>query len=347
MKILATGDNHLGLKKRNPSWSEDAFLGLIEQLDYSRQSEADLVLFLGDLFDKREPSLTDIQKCRVILEKTIRKKKWSFLEIGETLWNLDWHRLENERSEYLNSLLRVIDLDQKEKYLHNGKGVIALGIYGNHDRPNIDGVSSIGLLNQMGYMMHLKEAVRKDRSLYIRPVLFKKGQTHVAVYGLNAEKELKITQMCEQGSIEFEEPPEIIESVDEGYLYRYSDKAIKREIERKVEMANFGEFVDRDQDFNFGVNDKIAGPHWVKILLVHQNKYRGDASLTFYPEILPMTFNVVLWGNEHECIPNLIRPFHKINTMVLFPGSSVKVTTKLQEKKPKCKCKFSIIYSYK
>ena len=171
--------------------------------------------------------------------------------------------------------------------------------------------------------------------MYIRPMLFKKGNVHVAVYALNADKELTIIQKCEEGTLQFEEAPDIIQSFGDTFIYRYPDKRAKRDIQRQQEEQNFGY---ENPNTGFEEDRQESALRWIKILLVHQNKYRGVANTTFYPEILPMDFDLVLWGNEHESIPNLTVPYGKKATRILFPGSSVIVTTKKQEQNPKHKC---------
>ena len=127
MNILVTSDNHLGFKKRNPNWSEDAFHAFTEHMNFALVKEVDLVFFLGDVFDKKEPRIGVLEKSRVILEKTIHKKNYNFMEARDRLNDIDWEQLEKNRAAYLKSKLKIIDLEKKEEYLQQKKGVLALG----------------------------------------------------------------------------------------------------------------------------------------------------------------------------------------------------------------------------
>ena len=341
MKILVTSDNHLGFKKKNQNWSRDAFHGLTEHLTYASDNDVDLVLFLGDIFDKKEPKIGELENCRIILEKTIRKKNWNFMKIGDKLKNVDWNLLETDRANYLRSNLHIVDLADKSSYLHEDQGIIAIGINGNHDRPNDEGICALGMLHQMGYVLHLEEAKPSRNELYIRPILFRKGDIHLAVYGLNAQKESFLNYMCREGLIEFEEPPKIRKSMeaDNGFLYIYSNRTVEKEFERNERIGKFLNIAVENNRIRLDKRPDEDTIEWVTVLLVHQNKYRGEATTTFYPEILPKTFDFILWGNEHESIPYLLCPFDSLETVVLFPGSSVKVTTKIQESNPKHICR--------
>lgn len=61
---------------------------------------------------------------------------------------------------------------------------------------------------------------------------------------------------------------------------------------------------------------------WFNIFVIHQNHVKHGPTSYIPEEFLPNFMNIILWGHEHECIPEL--HFNEtINAYVLQPGSSV------------------------
>lgn len=73
---------------------------------------------------------------------------------------------------------------------------------------------------------------------------------------------------------------------------------------------------------------------WFNIMCVHQN-HTGHTNTAFLPEqFLPNFMDMIVWGHEHECVPNLVyNPARNFN--VLQPGSSVATSLCDAEVKPK------------
>ncbi|ODV69615.1 DNA repair exonuclease [Hyphopichia burtonii NRRL Y-1933] len=77
----------------------------------------------------------------------------------------------------------------------------------------------------------------------------------------------------------------------------------------------------RDGEVTF-LRPNVQTDQWFNLLALHQNHYQHSAT-SFLPEsYLPSFLNFVLWGHEHECIPNPVyNPDTGFDT--LQPGSSI------------------------
>jgi hypothetical protein len=313
-------------------------------MTYASENEVDLVLILGDLFDKLKPDWTEVNKARVILEKTIKKKNWNFMKLGEQLRSINLDKIRDDKEQYLESLMHIVDLEKKNDYLEQENGVLALGINGNHDRTNHEGESAFTMLHHMRYILHLQETRNIFNSdLYVRPMLFKKGKVHIAVYGLNALKDNNLKNKLLKKEIDFEEPPEIRRStiIEGGFVYRYRNRRFEEEMEfqKNIDLFEFNKKKTRAMSVIFEDKQNSDEIKWITMLLVHQNRHRGEEDKAFYPELLPMDFDFIFWGNEHECHPYLQKPFQSLETRFLFPGSTIKLYPKLHEKREKHICK--------
>lgn len=80
------------------------------------------------------------------------------------------------------------------------------------------------------------------------------------------------------------------------------------------------------------------------ILVLHQNRYKGmhcfNPRLSITDELLPDFFDLVIWGHEHESIPNL-REVGEKGMRILQPGSTV--ATSLIEAESKKKHSFLLM----
>jgi len=82
-----------------------------------------------------------------------------------------------------------------------------------------------------------------------------------------------------------------------------------------------------------------AGDDWFNILVIHQTKERGTTASnnlrSFVKEsILPGFIDLVLWGHEHECIPN-VKKCEATGINILYMGSTTITSLIEAESKPK------------
>jgi double-strand break repair protein MRE11 len=110
----------------------------------------------------------------------------------------------------------------------------------------------------------------------ITPVLIKKNEVYLAIYGLGAIRDERLNRMWNQKNVKFIRPSE-----EQG----------------------------KNKFFN--------------IFVLHQNRdYGRGAKSCIHESMIPEWMDLVIWGNEHECIPKLVESL--VGTYRIYqPGSSV------------------------
>ncbi len=126
----------------------------------------------------------------------------------------------------------------------------------------------------------------------VSPVLIKKGDTKVALYGMGSMRDERLNRMWQGKKVRFLRP----QTEDDD------DKDSEEE-------------VDSDEEDNSG--------GWFNIFTLHQNRDLGRGSKNCVHEsMIPEWMDLVVWGHEHEC---LIHPSESaVGTFrITQPGSSV------------------------
>lgn len=126
-------------------------------------------------------------------------------------------------------------------------------------------------------------------SILVKPLLFHKGETKIALYGIGHIKDSKLHQSFLKGRVKFERPK------------------------------------DPEDYFN--------------ILVLHQNRFKGNKGGSPYKncihyKMLPQFLNLVIWGHEHESIPEMIEN-SEVNYYLHQPGSTVATSLIADEAKTK------------
>ena len=67
----------------------------------------------------------------------------------------------------------------------------------------------------------------------------------------------------------------------------------------------------RLQSWSFPANYDVFSESYFNILVLHQNKYKGNAvgaskRNCILESAIPPWLNLVIWGHEHECIPRVV-----------------------------------------
>lgn len=90
----------------------------------------------------------------------------------------------------------------------------------------------------------------------------------------------------------------------------------------------------RNNQLTFLTNDEVT-PNGLNVLLIHQNRSVNINKTYLNENLLPEFFDLLLWGHEHECIPELAYNNSK-NFNILQPGSTVQTSFHESELKEKC-----------
>ena len=180
IKILITTDNHLGYKEKCPNRSNDSFENFHSVLKSSHNP--DIIFLLGDLFHTSIPSLTSLNKCIDIMQKTIGQKK---------------------------PLTNKINIEDPLSYKVNEKSIPTILIHGNHDKP-IGGLDKgpLDILEKAGYITYIGKNYNLA-SFDIEPFIVKKGKTVIGLYPLSYIKDEKLNYLLSSKKIKFIEKEEV------------------------------------------------------------------------------------------------------------------------------------------
>ncbi|EJD52009.1 DNA repair exonuclease [Auricularia subglabra TFB-10046 SS5] len=198
-KILVATDNHVGYNERDPIRGQDSINSFAEILDLAVKHDVDFVLLGGDLFHENRPSRDCLYKTMALLrEYTLGTKPVSF----ELLSDPDDGKAEGFSFPAIN---------HEDANLNVGMPVFS--IHGNHDDPQgagpegalcaLDLLSVAGLVNYMGKsdISTFKDEQDGQTGIAVRPVLLRKGNTYLGLYGMGNVKDQRMNVELSKGRV--------------------------------------------------------------------------------------------------------------------------------------------------
>ncbi|CAI8497056.1 unnamed protein product [Hanseniaspora opuntiae] len=93
--------------------------------------------------------------------------------------------------------------------------------------------------------------------------------------------------------------------------------------------------INGNHDFGNSTGTENITSNGLNVLLLHQNRSLNLNKTYLNENLLPEFFDLLLWGHEHECIPELTYNSSK-NFNILQPGSTVQTSFHESELKEKC-----------
>lgn len=188
IRICIATDNHLGLRDDDPILGNDSFIAFEEILNLAKKNKADFLLLGGDLFDHNKPSRETLHKAMELF------RKYCFGDDQVHFQVLNYHREHN----FISNQGR---LNYEDPNINISLPVF--GIHGNHDEPSgqnslspMDMLSVNNLLNYFG-------KTTKDDEVKVAPILIKKGETILALYGLGYIKDERYYQLVNNKHLTF------------------------------------------------------------------------------------------------------------------------------------------------
>lgn len=178
-------------------------------------------------------------------------------------------------------------------------------IHGNHDDPTgasgLGALSALDLLSEAGLVTYFGKMPNSKR-IQMAPILLQKGRTALALYGLG--------------------------NIRDEVLYQTWAK--ERNVKWLSPMPNPA---DRDRqrhlpDTDAGGDDDLR---WFNLLVLHQNRVTRGISRGISETLLPPWLDYVVWGHEHDSIPDLTLT----SPPVVQPGSTVATSLSAGESKQK------------
>ena len=193
-RILIATDNHLGAHERDPIRKNDSFIAFREILETAKKERVDALFLGGDLFDQNKPSReTLVQTMDVLREYVFGDDAIEFEVVSDQSINFPNRGIVNFEDENVNVALPIF------------------AIHGNHDDPSgqenlsaLDILSSCSLINYFG-----KHALSGSNTgaIELKPVLLRKGETKLALYGLGWIRDQRLHQMmASKGNVKWIRP---------------------------------------------------------------------------------------------------------------------------------------------
>ncbi|KAK3271505.1 meiotic recombination, partial [Cymbomonas tetramitiformis] len=196
LKILVATDNHLGYLDTDPIRRDDSFEAFEEIFQEAKKQNVDCVLLGGDLFHENKPSRYTLVRTIEIL----RKHCLSDSPIGLQVLS--------DQSQNFSSAFSTVNYEDANFNI----GLPVFSIHGNHDDPTgadnlaaLDVLSACNLVNYFGKtpMIGGNSGANKVR---ITPILLKKGDTKVALYGLGNIRDERLGRLFQTKSVEWVRP---------------------------------------------------------------------------------------------------------------------------------------------
>ena len=186
LKVLVATDNHLGVHKRCPVRVEDSFATMEEIFQIGEDAGVDMVLLGGDLFHDSKPSRRTMVRALEMFKRRC---------LGQNPVRIQVDNYEN------------VNFEDENMSVH----LPAFIIHGNHDDPTRDGnltsLSSVDVLKTAGLVNYFGK-IADFSNARVKPVLIRKGDVKLALYGIGWMRDERLNAMFEKGEVVFERPDE-------------------------------------------------------------------------------------------------------------------------------------------
>ncbi|KIY49858.1 DNA repair exonuclease [Fistulina hepatica ATCC 64428] len=189
IKILLATDNHIGYMERDPIRGQDSINTFREVLELAVQHDVDFILLAGDLFHENKPSRDCLYQTTALLREYTMGDKPVQVELLSDPNDGQAAGFSFPAVNYEDPNLNV--------------GIPVFSIHGNHDDPQgtgtegalcaLDVLSVSGLLNYMGkFDLPYKKEATHTPGIDVRPVLLRKGNTKLGMYGIGNVKDARM-----------------------------------------------------------------------------------------------------------------------------------------------------------
>ncbi|CEL93287.1 unnamed protein product [Vitrella brassicaformis CCMP3155] len=292
LRILVATDTHVGYKERDKIRGDDSFVTLEEILQIGKNEDVDFVLHGGDLYDENKPSRPCMNRVSSLLRKYTVGEGGVYFEV----LNSDDRRV-----------FPTGQVTHEDPNLNIETPVFI--VHGNHDDPSGDNnLSALDLLSTASLVNYFGKSEDLD-NINVYPVLLRKGQTKVALYGLGNIRDERLHRAFSNVQVKFHVP--------------------KRSVAVDNDMG-----VDGSSD-----GQEPGASEWFNLMVIHQNRYKGHGGGStskncIHEAQLPQFLDLVIWCHEHDC---LIDPVDSAQSHfhVVQPGSSVATSLAAGEALPK------------
>ncbi|XP_043846579.1 double-strand break repair protein MRE11 [Dromiciops gliroides] len=179
-KILVATDIHLGFMEKDAVRGNDTFVTLDEILRLAQENEVDFILLGGDLFHENKPSRKTLHTCLELLRKyCMGDRPVQFEILSDQSVNFGFSKFPwvNYQDGNLNISIPVFS------------------VHGNHDDPTgADALCALDILSCAGLVNHFGRSMSVEK-IDISPILLRKGNTKIALYGLGSIPDERLYRM--------------------------------------------------------------------------------------------------------------------------------------------------------
>ncbi|XP_051169913.1 double-strand break repair protein MRE11 [Leptopilina boulardi] len=204
-KILLATDCHLGYERTTKrDQLDDSLITFEEILKLAVENEVDFILLGGDLFHETKPPQDIIAKCISLLKKYCmgtRNIKIQMLTDPELIFKDCSNKTVNFEDPNLNISIPVFS------------------IHGNHDDPSSGATGSLDLLSETGLVNYFGKWTNLEK-VEIAPLILKKGQTYISLYGLSYINDKRLARLMRDGNFKMLRATEIPESFNMFVLHQ-------------------------------------------------------------------------------------------------------------------------------
>ncbi|KAL7712030.1 Double-strand break repair protein [Entamoeba marina] len=187
-RILITTDTHLGYSEKKEGRRDDCYDVFEEILSHAESQNVDFIVHSGDFFHEKNPT----KYCYTRTMKILRN---ALSGTPQESYTVDW-------------VEAPLYPDNSYSSTHGIKYPMYV-IHGNHDDPSgtnsytgLDIVSTAGLVNYVNKAEELSE----DGHIILNPVLFKKGETGIALYGMSYRKNEEMNRLWLEKKVQISIP---------------------------------------------------------------------------------------------------------------------------------------------
>ncbi|KAA0164219.1 hypothetical protein FNF31_02455 [Cafeteria roenbergensis] len=195
LRILVFTDNHCGFMERDAVRGEDSFLAFEEALRFGRKEGVDFAVNSGDIFHENRPSrYTNHRVLSALRTHCMGSRPIRF-------------ELLSDQARHFGSEGKFRRVNYMDPHFNVDMPVFC--IHGNHDDPTIDrGDASLGALHvlEAANMVNYFGRQRSVDDIVLEPLLFRKGKTQMALYGLGNMRDERLHAAFMADKVRFMRP---------------------------------------------------------------------------------------------------------------------------------------------
>ena len=250
--ILLTTDNHVGYMENDQIRGDDSWKTFEEILSIGRDHDVDMIVQGGDLFHVNAPT----KKSYYYVMKALREHCWCDKPIE--------YKLVSDPSDAMATKHFVYPAEYD---MNVNVGMPLYAISGNHDDATGEELlSPLDILSVSGLLNHFGRVIDNEQ-IRVCPLLFNKGRTNLALYGLHSVREERLMKTIASGNLEFLEPDTVDENVQWFNLMCIHQNHVHRPGVKVVEETCLPTFLDfvlwgHEHDCKpVAIKNEITGAH--------------------------------------------------------------------------------------